>query len=149
MTQSEFEALLSDTTKAIDGDIVWREDEDHSPAVEFTMNVSTANGDPLRVYGNYRGILGRLNYVLLHSNSNRIYALDLGQEHRNPDGRLVGEKHKHRWTEQHADKEAYVPDDITAPASDPVKVWEQFCKEANITHNGRMLAPPAVQFELL
>ena len=149
MTQADFDVLLNDATKAIDGDIVWKEDEDKSPAVEFMMDVSTANGDPLRVYGNYRGILGRLNYVLLHSNYGRIYALDLGQEHRNPDGNLVGEKHKHRWTEQHLDKEAYAPQDITAPAADPVTVWQQFCKEANITHNGKMHAPPAVQFELL
>ncbi|HNR55962.1 MAG TPA: hypothetical protein PKJ19_12395 [Flavobacteriales bacterium] len=149
MTQAEFEVLINDATKRIDGDITWREDEDKSPAVEFMMEVSTANGDPLRVYGNYRGILGRLSYVLLHSNYGRIYALDLGQDHRNPDGKLVGEKHKHRWTEQYLDKEAYVPEDITAPPTDPVTVWDQFCIEANITHNGRMLAPPAVQFELL
>lgn len=149
MVQSDFEFLLNDASKTIEGDIVWKEDEDKSPAVEFMVDVSTAQGDPLRVYGNYRGILGRLSFVLLHGNYGRIYALDLGSDHRNPDGRLVGEKHKHRWTEQHQDKDAYVPEDITAPANDPVTVWGQFCTEAKITHNGRMHVPPPVQFELL
>lgn len=149
MTQSDFEVLLNDATKTIEGDIVWKEDEDHSPAVEFMVDVITANGDPLRAKGNYRGPIGCLSFALLHSNSGRIYGLDLGKDHRNPDHKLVGEKHKHRWTEQNEDKEAYVPPDITAPASDPVLVWQQFCKEANIIHNGRMHTPPAVQFELL
>ena len=149
MTQSEFEAILNDTTKTVFGDIYWREDEDHSIAVEFMMDVITTSGDPLRVYGSYRAEISRLSYVLLHSGSGRIYALDLGQDHRNPDQQLVGEKHKHRWTEAHQDKEAYVPEDITAPATDPIAVWQQFCTEANITHSGRMHQPPAVQFSLL
>jgi hypothetical protein len=66
----------------------------------------------------------------------------------NPDGRLVGEKHKHRWTELHQAKEAYVPPDITSPVSDPVAVWTQFCAEASITHNGTLQVPPASQPDL-
>lgn len=78
----------------------------------------------------------------------RVYALDLGKEHHNPQCDKVGEKHKHRWTEQFRDKEAYVPDDITALASDPVLVWRQFCCEAKIAHNGTLSAPLPVQKEL-
>ena len=68
LSLTEFETMLNDTTKRIEGDIVWQEDEDHSPCQEFR------------------------------------------------------------------DKEAYVPDDITAPANDPAAVWIQFCAEAAITH---------------
>lgn len=58
------------------------------------------------------------------------------------------EDHKHRWTEQYRDKQAYVPGDITAHQSDPVSVWSQFCAEARITHNGTMQDPPKFQGEL-
>ena len=65
----------------------------------------------------------------------------MGKDHHNPSCNLVGEKHKHSWKEQLKDKEAYVPDDITAPVTDPVAVWEQFCTEAHIIHNGEMHTP--------
>lgn len=44
MNQSDFEALLGDTTKAIEGDIAWAEDEDHSPSVEFRVEVQSEAG---------------------------------------------------------------------------------------------------------
>ena len=37
LTQAEFEEFINDTTKQIDGDILWIEDEDHSPTVEFRV----------------------------------------------------------------------------------------------------------------
>jgi hypothetical protein len=78
----------------------------------------------------------------------RVYGLDIGKDHHNPQCEQVGEKHKHRWTERFRDKEAYVPHDITAPASDPVAVWQQFCIEARLEHNGKLLDPPPHQTEL-
>jgi hypothetical protein len=41
-----------------------------------------------------------------------------------------------------------VPPDITAPATEPEKVWEEFCQEARINHNGTMV-PPAPQLGLI
>ncbi len=32
--------------------------------------------------------------------------------HRNPDGELIAEPHKHRWTSEQSDRAAYVPTDI-------------------------------------
>jgi hypothetical protein len=84
----------------------------------------------------------------VHQAAGRIYALDLGKDHRNPDGELVGEKHKHRFTEQFRDKWAYVPDDITFPAVDPVGVWKQFCTEARLRHVGTLQPPPRRQESL-
>jgi len=37
--QQEFDAILADTTKWIEGDIVWREDVDLSPAPEFRVEL--------------------------------------------------------------------------------------------------------------
>ena len=30
----------------------------------------------------------------------------------------------------------YAPEDITATVENPVEVWDQFCREAGIQHNG-------------
>lgn len=85
--------------------------------------------------------------MLVHRSAGRIYGLDLGADHHNPSCQRVGEKHKHRWTEEFRDKEAYVPTDITASWDQPQEVWAQFCYEAKIHHNGR-LHLPLIQEEL-
>lgn len=133
-----------DGSKQITGDVIWSEDEDHSPAREFRCEVSSGSGWPIVLRGSYNELAGTLTYVLILSGVGRIYALDLGKDHKNPDRKLVGEKHKHRWSEEYKDKEAYVPNDITEPASRPVEVWEQFCKESNITHVGSMRHPEPI-----
>jgi len=150
MTKAEFEAILRDETKIIEGDIMWSEDEDHSPAVVFRTDVQTEAGWPLFINGNHNPLIPRTSYHLIHRQVGRIYGLDHGKEHPNPDGSgRVGEKHKHQWTEEFRDTCAYVPEDITAPPDDPVAVWEQFCREAGITHRGHMNPPPGRQRELM
>jgi hypothetical protein len=144
VTDAELQVIV-DETKTIDGDIEWKEDEDHSPAVEFRIDLDSPSGWPLVLCGSYNGLARTLTYAIIHRAAGRIYALDLGKDHKNPDGRLVGEKHKHRWTEQFRDKSAYRPEDITAAVEHPVEVWTQFCAEAKINHNGRLKAPPPVQ----
>lgn len=140
LTQTEFEALL-DADKVVDGDIAWEPDQDHA-AVEFFAKVQSSEGFPLVIRGSYNHEAKALSYTLIHRGAGRIYALDLGKDHRNPSsGQLVGELHKHRWTEQFGDREAYRPNDITSTVDDPVSVWEQFCQEARITHKGRMATP--------
>ena len=148
MTQIEFDALLADPAKEIRGDIDWVEDEDHSPSVEFRAEVRTASGHPLFVRGSYNALASTLTFALIHREVGRIYGLDLGKEHHNPDCKFVGDTHKHRYTERFRDKEAYAPPDITEPASEPVAVWEQFCSEANILHDGVLKSPPPAQEEL-
>lgn len=149
MTNVEFQTILTDGTKVINGDIVWIDDEDHSPTVEFRAPISSESGYPLFVRGSYNALAETLSYVLICQGVGRIYALDLGKDHHNPSCTFVGEKHKHRWDEVQRDKEAYVPDDITATASDPIVVWHQFCMEANLRHEGTMRVPPPVQLDLL
>lgn len=142
LPDAEFQALLDDDSKTIEGDIDWSSDEDHSPAVEFFVTVSSAGEYPLVIRGSYNHQIQALTFAMIHRGIGRIYALDLGKDHRNPNGIRVGPKHKHSWIERFRDREAYVPNDITAPATDPLKVWEQFCAEAKITHTGTMHAPP-------
>ncbi|MCS6997460.1 MAG: hypothetical protein NZ533_11055 [Casimicrobiaceae bacterium] len=148
LTQAEFEALLSDATKHIEADIVWQRDEDHSPCWEFRAEVRSDSGWPLFVRGSFNPLIPALSYMLILKTEGRIYGLDLGKDHHNPQCNPVGECHKHRWTERFRDKEAYVPDDITASAAQPVDVWRQFCAEARINHQGSMIAPPPATGEL-
>lgn len=148
LTNAEFEAILNDLTKRIKEDIFWNEDEDHSPSVEFTAEVVSAAGWPVFVRGSYNPLIPALSYTMVLKTIGRIYGLDLGKDHHNPQCPQVGEKHKHRWSEQFRDKEAYVPKDITAPTSDPVAVWTQFCEEAKLNHTGVMRAPPPMQEDL-
>ncbi|MGD0768071.1 MAG: hypothetical protein ABSB42_07730 [Tepidisphaeraceae bacterium] len=149
LTKPEFEAILSNSTKTIVGDITWSEDEDHSPSVEFRAEVESDVGWPLFIKGSYNRLIGALTFAVISKTEGRIYALDLGKDHRNPDtGQLIGEKHKHAWTEEYRDKVAYVPPDITEPATNPRAVWTQFCQEAKIRHRGQLQPVPALQSEL-
>ncbi len=148
ITQTEFETILADASKRIEGDLKWSEDEDHSPAVQFRADVLSDAGYPIFVNGRYNGLAGTLSFVLIHRGTGRIYGLDLGADHHNPDCHDVGEKHKHRWTDRFTDKEAYVPKDITAAVDNPIDVWQEFCSEAKIRHNGFLERPPATQEDM-
>jgi len=148
LTQDEFEEIIADETKRIDGDISWREDEDHSPFVEFQCQIISDNGYPIVARGSYNQLSEKLGYVIIYKAVGRIYALDMGSDHKNPDGERVGEKHKHRWRYGYRDKFAYVPSDITALVTNPVAVWQQFCLESKIIHNGSLHQPPHLQLDL-
>ena len=142
LTDAEFKAILEDEAKRVLDNIIWIEDEDHSPAWEFRIDVETTGGWPLFVQGRYNPVAEKLTYALILKTVGRIYALDLGTDHRNPQGEYVGGKHKHRWSERYRDKDAYVPEDVKSPPTDPVSVWKEFCTEAGIHHEGSMHPPP-------
>lgn len=140
---------MADETKRIDGDISWGEDEDHSPALQFRAEVGSEADYPLFAKGYFNRASRKLTYSLIHRQAGRIYALDLGRAHKNPDGERVGEKHKHRWDEGVGMKEAYVPSDVIATVNQPIEAWAQFCVEARLTHDGALSEPPAQQMDLL
>ena len=144
LSQSECEAIIADDSKLIMEDIEWTSDA-NSQGQRFRAEIESEQ--PLFVNGWYNPFSGKLSYTIIHRSVGRIYGLDLGAEHRNPDRQLVGEKHKNYWREGYRDKWAYVPEDITEPYSHPNAVWEQFCTESNIRHLGSM-SPPVVQSEL-
>jgi hypothetical protein len=141
MTQNEFEALISDDSKRIEGSISWSDDEDHSPTVEFRVDVISDAGYPIFIRGSYNALASTLTYALIHHGVGRIYALDLGKDHHNPDCHYTGENHRHRWRESVRDKHAE-PIEIAALVIDPLSVWQQFCSEARIQHIGQLSPPP-------
>jgi len=148
LTNAEFSAIIDDASKRIVGDIAWQQDEDHSPALEFRAEVQSDSGWPLFVRGSFNPLVPALTFALIMKTAGRIYALDLGKDHHNPQCDQVGRKHKHRWSEQFRDKEAYVPTDITASVDAPQEVWRQFCEEAKLSHEGVLGPPPASQGDL-
>ena len=143
LSQQEYDAIINDTTKVIRENILW-EGHPNSTRREFRIDVESGDGYPIFLKGWYNSSSGKLSYSIIHRSAGRIYGLDLGADHRNPDGQWVGEKHKNYWVPGRRDNWAYVPSDITETWNRPVAVWRQFCAEANITHSGAM-PPPATQ----
>ena len=134
-------AIIADTTKVIEGDIVWQPEDNVRGAQQFRVRVTSVERSDLVLRGWFNHSSGKLSYTLFTPQVGRIYGLDLGANHNNEDGeRLIG-THKVRWTPEDRDKRAYVPEDITAEWWEPVVVWEQFCAEANLTHTGTMIGP--------
>ena len=84
LTDVEFASILNDNTKRIADDVIWTEDEDHSPALEFRVDVTSESGWPLFVKGRFNSAARTLTYALILTTEGRIYALDLGKDHHNP-----------------------------------------------------------------
>jgi hypothetical protein len=140
LSKEDFEYIINDRSKHISRDIEWREGR-NSPAFEFRVDINTAEGYPIFLSGWYNPASEKLSYSIIHRRIGRIYGLDLGAEHRNPNGQFIGETHKNFWVEGYRDKWAYPPNDITEPFSNPVGVWRQFCGECNLHHMGHMKTP--------
>lgn len=144
LTDAEFEAIL-DGPKLIYGDIHWEVKDASGIRVSFEAGVEYQGSSRLYVAANHNQRTPTLSYALILEGEGRIYGLDISSRgHRNSKskGDRAGPKHKHRWDGHKQDVFAYETEDITAPASDPEAAWKQLCREARITHNGRMHPPP-------
>ena len=147
LSKLEYDNIIANETKRIEEDIFWGSDL-NILARKFSIDIDSDVGYPLFLQGWYNPYSGKLSYTIIYRGVGRIYGLDLGSEHINPDGGAVGETHKNYWEPGFKDKWAYEPKDITHPWSRPVEVWEQFCAEANLEHRGAMY-PPHVQGEMM
>ena len=152
LTNQEFEAILADQTKRIEGDIRWLNDEDKSGAVEFRVDIWSEADWPLRVKGWLNPQSGKLSYSVLHRGQGRIIGLDMGEGlvHHNPGCRRRRDRqscecprgtHKQYWTAEDQMLRAFVPGDISEPWERPVEVWREFCGEVRLVHVGRMWIP--------
>ena len=141
LSESDVLAIIGDTSKVIEGDIEWQAQTTMRHAQRFRVPVSSEVWDGLMLQGWFSPAARKLSYTLFIPEHGRIYGLDLGAEHVNPDGERVVGTHKVRWTAEHGDRLGYVPADITVDWSEPVLVWQQFCAEANLSHVGTIVAP--------
>ena len=147
LSQQEYEAIINDMTKVIYEDITW-EGAGNSSMRQFTVDIQSDDAHPIFVKGWYNPLSGKLSYSIIHRSVGRIYGLDMGADHVNPNGEPVGEKHKNYWVPGRRDKWAYVPEDITESWNRPGAVWGQFCAEAKIRHLG-VIHDPVVQGSML
>lgn len=141
ISQQEFEVILADETKRVIGDIRWKEVAGQRPAQAFRAEVAADWDYSLFVVGRWNPSPGKLSYSLVLRGTGRIYGLDIGVDHKNPDGEVLEEKHKNRWRQGSRDRWAYVPVDVTAGWNRPVEAWAQFCGEASLRHVGIMFPP--------
>ena len=85
MSKQEYDDIINDTTKVITENIVW-EGSPNSPAREFRSDINSYEGYPIFIKGWYNPRAGKLSYAIIHRGVGRIYGLDLGAEHQNPEG---------------------------------------------------------------
>lgn len=150
LTNGEFDGILSNKTKKIVENITWVGEKKKSEIVKFRVPVVSDCGYPIFVDGSYNRYLDRLSYKIIHREiGRRIYGLDMGKDHRNPDGEMVGKNHIHKWSEEYEDRKAYSAEEyISSPATEPREVWQEFCQAANINFQAVMEEIPPIQFEV-
>ena len=141
LSESDVLAIVADTGKVIEADIVWEPQSAMRFAQQFRASVSSDRWDGLMLQGWFSPAARKLSYTLFIPEHGRIYGLDLGAEHINPDGERLRGTHKVRWTEEHEDRFAYTPEDITAEWWQPTLAWQQFCAEAHLRHAGTIVGP--------
>jgi hypothetical protein len=129
MTQAEFEAISADPTKAINGNITWTEDEDHSLSVEFRRDIYSQTNYPLFVQGRYNRAIGKLRYSVIHRGAGRILGLCMGSDHHNPACDYVGgDRHLHIWNDVSRDKNAVVAGHIVATQATRLQYGSNFVR---------------------
>lgn len=74
-------------------------------------------------------------FSLLYKTSKTVRRWDKSTPHKNPDGEVLEDPHKHYWTEEHEDGFAYPVDDVTTSNFD--EAFFDFLEESNIEHNGQ------------
>ena len=139
LNESDVLAIVADGSKTIEGDIVWEAVTAMRLAQRFRVSVASDQWDGLMLQGWFSPAGRKLSYTLFIPEHGRIYGLDLGAEHVNPDGERLRGTHKARWTDEYEDRLAYVPEDITAEWWQPLLAWQQFCAEASLRHAGTMV----------
>ena len=114
---------------------------------KFKVNVQNEEGYPLKLVGTYSLKTGAFSFAFLLGRR-RIRGLDCGSKvHHNPDCQKIKGIHKHKWTDEHQDRKAYVPKDIDC--SDVVEVFKAFLKECNISFRGTLRKPPKTLYNFI
>ena len=139
LSDTEFEQIMSDPSKRIVGDIAWRVDSGHAPAVKFRADLVSQRDWPLAVHGAWYPANGTLFFVLTHAGVGCVARLCVGFEgHNNPNGERLPTSHLHLWTEEYEDRWAHTIE-VDWDQNDPSPIWQAFCRELNVAHVGRML----------
>ena len=111
MITDEAERIVN-LPKHVPEKILWRSRPQSPNSYRFKVDVL---GFRLGVTLQLVGVLGpeTWSFVLLANNHVKLRRISTPKNpHPNPDGTLIDPYHKHRWTTEHEDRLAYIPDDI-------------------------------------
>lgn len=149
-SKREFDKIMSDKSKKIIENIAWEGDKKDSETVKFRVSILSQKDHNIFADGSYNRYLERLSYKIIHKGiGRRIYGLDMGKDHKNPDRTIVKGDHIHEWDEDFGDKIAYSANNIiTSKATNPIEVWKEFCREAQIDFQGIMEEIPLIQIQI-
>jgi hypothetical protein len=129
----EVESVLR-IEKRIREDLAWRPDAgSRKPKwkIEGTVIVPDTS-ETLKIHGNRSARNWGFSLVMRGVPIRRFNVQNA--PHRNPDGTIIREPHKHKWDENQGDREAYIPDDIDV--TDVNQAFLDFLKECRIVHDG-------------
>ncbi len=128
LSKAEAEALLAEE-KLITANIRWQPLKSKSGRryrFEVVVLVPSRNV-ALKLHGQVAKT--NRSFVLIFG-GDPIRKYTVHAKHRNPDGTVIREPHKHLWDEVNEDGYAYIPKDITP--GDPNREFVDFLKQCNI-----------------
>ncbi len=140
MTQADVETFLKDETKHIEGDLRWSSHTNNVNYRKFRACIEYRDqSKDLILCGAYCMSKEAIHFAIIYKGVS-IYRLDVGSNHRHKNsGEYVGELHKHKLRDNDKEDDTYIPDDITSAFPNVLEIWQQFCKECKLRHNGRLI----------
>jgi hypothetical protein len=135
VTKGEFDSLLANRAKRIDGDIKWSESKTIPNVLDFRVRVFSTSGYALVIKGSHHLLLKKTSFTLFNQKLGRIFSVDFDRAHGD-----AGNCHLHRWN----GNKLTVIRATASPqiASNPLTLWRWFCEQAGITHNGQLAELP-------
>jgi hypothetical protein len=135
--EADVEALLTHGA-ALEGEFRWRPSGEGRYRAEAWLT-EAYEGARIRITGTYNHRTRNISYSLVWG-AHRVRGLDVGgPAHPNPDGEMLLSPHKHRWTDRHGSRYAYVPDDINSDRLEGI--FHDFLAESNVRFLGQYYAP--------
>ena len=147
MNKDDVDAFLRDLAMRIEGDIHWSPDRRNARTFRFRVDVETSDPNDHYLEGWYSPRTEKLTLTVFRPDRGRIYGLCMGITHPELDGADPRRPHKHYWTEERRDQNRYLPDDISADWSNPLRVWSEFRRESHLVHDGQLFYAPPIRLE--
>lgn len=144
LSKEEVDRLIK-LDKIIYEDIVWQ--HSHKKVYKFAVEIDIGENYELKLVGTANFLVDKYSYVLL-IDGERVRAIDIGEDHHNPDCYYTGEYHFHNsWDEKN--KVRYAVALEYKHMTNLEKCLRIFLKECNIILTGNIIWPTDCQMEVL
>jgi hypothetical protein len=143
LSEEEIDDLLQSRTLYINGEIRWKQ-KSNQQYFEFRLKVSGCDHD-IELVCTKNPLLEKGYSFALLLEGKRIRGFDPDGRHLNrfPKREQIVGIHKHKWTDDYEDSNAYVPNDI--PSTEISAAFYAFLNECNIRFDGTFVPPPVFQ----